>query len=140
MPLLLALRAGFNGKTVFQGASPLAGKTGFKAFDSRLSIYDDATLDYAIGSSPMDEEGVPTQRTPLVEEGRVESFYYDLQTAGLAGTKSTGNGYRATRSGDAFEGPPTPTTSNIIILPGDVDLTDMISGTVSYTHLSQINT
>jgi PmbA protein len=128
MPLLLALRAGFNGKTVFQGASPLAGKTGLKAFDSRLSIYDDATLDYAVQSSPIDGEGVPTQRTPLVEEGRVKHFYYDLQTAGLMGTESTGNGFRATRSGDAFEGPPTPTTTNVVILPGDADLADMISG------------
>jgi PmbA protein len=127
MPLLLALRAGFNGKTVFQGASPLAGKMGLKAFDSRLSIYDDATLDHAIQSSPVDGEGFPTQRTPLVEEGRIENFYYDLQTAGLVGTKSTGNGFRATRSGDAFEGPPTPTTTNVVILPGDADLTDMIS-------------
>ncbi len=127
-PLLLALRAGFNGKTVFQGASPLAGKTGLKAFDSRLSIYDDATLDYAVQSSPIDGEGVPTQRTSLVEEGRVKHFYYDLQTAGLMGTESTGNGFRATRSGDAFEGPPTPTTTNTIILPGDTDLQDMIAG------------
>ncbi len=126
-PLLLALRAGFNGKTVFQGASPLAGRTGLKAFDSRLSIYDDPTLDHAVGSSPIDEEGVVTQRTPLVEEGRVEHFYYDLQTAGLMGTESTGNGFRATRSGDAFEGPPTPTTTNVIISPGDTDLADIIA-------------
>ena len=127
-PLLLALRAGFNGKTVFEGASPLAGKTGLKAFDSRLSIYDDTTLDYAVQSCPIDGEGVVTQRTPLVEEGRVKHFYYDLQTAGLMGTESTGNGFRATRSGDAFEGPPTPTTTNVIILPGDTDLTDIIAG------------
>lgn len=128
MPLLLALRAGFNGKTVFQGASPLAGKTGLQAFDSRLSIYDDTTLDYAVQSSPIDGEGVPTRKTPLVEKGRVRHFYYDLQTAGLVGTESTGNGFRTTRSGDAFEGPPTPTTTNVVILPGDTDLTDMISG------------
>jgi PmbA protein len=128
MPLLLALRAGFNGKTVFQGASPLAGKIGLKAFDSRLSIYDDATMDYAVQSSPMDGEGVATQKTPLVEEGIIQNFYYDLQTAGLVGTRSTGNGFRATRSGDAFEGPPTPATTNVVILPGDADLADMISG------------
>jgi len=128
MPLLLALRAGFNGKTVFQGASPMAGRIGLKAFDSRLSIYDDTTLDYAVKSAPVDEEGVPTQRTPFIEEGIVKNFYYDLQTAGLMGTESTGNGFRTTRSGDAFEGPPTPMTTSVVILPGDADLADMISG------------
>lgn len=127
IPLLLALREGFNGKTVFQGASPMAGKIGIKAFDSRLSIYDDASLDYAVRSAPIDEEGVPTQRTPLIEEGIVKHFYYDLQTAGLVGTQSTGNGFRTTRSGDAFEGPPTPITTNVVILPGDAELADMIS-------------
>ena len=84
MTLLLSIRAGLNGKTVYQGASPLAEKMGLKAFDSRLSIYDDATFDWAVSSLPIDGEGVPTQRTPLIEEGVVRNFYYDLQTAGLA--------------------------------------------------------
>jgi len=68
MTLLLSIRAGLNGKTVYQGASPLAEKMGLKAFDSRLSIYDDATFDWAVSSLPIDGEGVPTQRTPLIEE------------------------------------------------------------------------
>jgi PmbA protein len=127
MTLLLSIRAGLNGKTVYQGASPLAEKMGLKAFDSRLSIYDDATFDWAVSSLPIDGEGVPTQRTPLIEEGVVRNFYYDLQTAGLAGTSSTGNGFREARSGDNFEGPPTPATTNLIITPGDTDLADIIA-------------
>ena len=126
-PILHALKAAFNGRAVFQGASPLTGKIGNKAFDSRISIYDDSTIDYAIQSSPIDEEGVITQKTPLIEKGEIKKFYYNLQTAGLAKTKSTGNGFRTTRSGHAFEGPPTPVPTNIIILPGDKDLSEIIA-------------
>ncbi len=64
-PLVLA----FNGKTVLEGASPLKDKLGEQVFDKKLSLWDDATIAYGLGSYPFDDEGVSSQRLPLVTNG-----------------------------------------------------------------------
>jgi len=88
----LALVLGFNGKNVFLGSSPLAGKLGERITDVRFSLTDDPLVDYARGSSRYDDEGVPHQVTPLIEGGVLKNFLYDLDTAGRAGTQTTGHG------------------------------------------------
>ncbi|HJX12429.1 MAG TPA: TldD/PmbA family protein, partial [Dehalococcoidales bacterium] len=90
--LVMPLMSAFNGKMVLEGASPVGNKMGQAFFDKKLSLRDDPTLEFRPGSRPCDDEGVPSQRTSLVEGGIVAGFLYDLQTAALAGTKSTGNG------------------------------------------------
>lgn len=115
-PLALA----FNGRVVVQGASPLVGRQGKQVFDARLSLWDDATIDYRPGSRPCDDEGVPSQRTALIEKGVVANFLYDLQTAALAGAQSTGSGNRARG------GMPTPSVSALIIEEGDTPFEEMI--------------
>jgi PmbA protein len=115
-PLMLA----FNGKTVLEGASPLKDKLGEQVFDKRLSLWDDATIAYSIGSYPFDDEGVSGRRLPLFTNGVVTNFLYDLQTASLAGTQSTGNGQRA---GGGF---PRPGISSLILSGGDVPFQSMV--------------
>jgi PmbA protein len=115
-PLVLA----FNGKAVLEGASPLKDKLGEQVFDKRLTLWDDATIAYGVGSYPFDDEGVPSQRLPLVANGVVASFVYDLQTAALAGTRSTGNGKRA---GGGF---PSPTVSCLVVEKGDMSFQTML--------------
>ena len=90
--LLLALKLGFDGKNVFLGASPLAGKSGKKVAKEIFSITDNPLIDYAGGSDKYDGEGIPHQVTPIVENGVLKNFLYDLDTAGRAGAKTTGNG------------------------------------------------
>jgi PmbA protein len=114
-PLVLA----FNGKSVLEGASPLKDKLGEQVFDKKLSLWDDATIAYGIGSYPFDDEGVSSQRLPLVTNGVVTNFLYDLQTAALAGTQSTGNGQRA-------GGFPRPDISSLILSGGDVSFQAMV--------------
>jgi PmbA protein len=115
-PIVLA----FNGKTVLEGASPLKDKLGEQVFDKRLSLWDDATIAYGVGSYPCDDEGVPSQRLPLVTDGVASNFFYDLQTAALAGTHSTGNGRRV---GGGF---PRPAISSLILSGGDVSFEAMV--------------
>jgi PmbA protein len=115
-PLVLA----FNGKAVLEGASPLKDKLGEQVFDKKLSLWDDATVAYGVGSYPFDDEGVPSQRLPLVTNGVVANFLYDLQTAALAGTQSTGNGQRV---GGGF---PSPAISSLILGGGDVSFQAMV--------------
>jgi len=115
-PLVLA----FNGKSVLEGASPLKDKLGEQVFDKKLSLWDDATIAYGVGSYPFDDEGVSGQRLPLITNGVVTNFLYDLQTAALAGTQSTGNGQRA---GGGF---PSPAISSLILSGGDVSFQAMV--------------
>jgi len=117
--LVPSLVMAFNGKMVLQGASPIGTKLGQKVFDSKISLWDDPTLAYRPHSRPCDDEGVASQRTPLIEQGVVANFLYDLQTAALASTRSTGNGSRG-------GGLPAPAPSTLIIAPGQTSMDDMV--------------
>jgi len=114
------LIAAFNGKTVLEGASPIGKKLGQTVFDKRLSLRDDPTIDYRPGSGPCDDEAVPSQVTPLINEGKISSFLYDLQTAAKADTRSTGNGHRGQG------GQPSPSPSAFVVTPGDTSFDDMV--------------
>lgn len=92
--IMLPLEQALSGKAVLQGISPLAGKVGAPVFDSRFSITDDPTVPGRPGSRPVDDEGVPSRATCLVERGVVRRFVYDLETAARAGAASTGHGHR----------------------------------------------
>ena len=118
--LISPLMAAFNGKTVLEGASPVGSKLGQLVFDERLRLWDDSTLAYCPGSRPCDDEGMPSQSTPLIEQGVVANFLYDLQTAALAHAKSTGNGRRS-------RGLPSPSPSAFIIAPGKATFDEMVS-------------
>jgi len=118
--LVLPLMSAFNGKTVLEGASPVGNRLGQQVFDKKLSLWDDPTLAYCPGSRPCDDEAVPSQRTALIEQGTVAHFLYDLQTAALAHTRSTGNGSRSRG------GPPSPSASALVIAPGQTTLADMV--------------
>ena len=117
---LPALMSAFNGKIVLEGASPLGNRLGETVFDTKLSIFDDPTIAYAPHSRPCDDEGVPSQRTPLIENGVVRNFLYDLQTAGQAKLKSTGSGSRG-RGGIM-----APSPSAFIINTGKTTFEEMI--------------
>ncbi|MBI4267635.1 MAG: TldD/PmbA family protein [Chloroflexi bacterium] len=116
-PLMIA----FNGKTVLEGASPIGNKLGQRVFDERLQLRDDPTLPYCPSSCPCDDEGIPSQRIPLIESGTVSNFLYDLQTAGLANTRSTGSGRRGRG------GLPSPSPSAFIITPGKTPFDEMVA-------------
>jgi PmbA protein len=115
-PLMLA----FSGKAVVEGTSPLKDRLGEQVFDRKLNLWDDATVAYGVGSYPFDDEGVPGQRLPLITDGSIASFLYDLQTAALAGTRSTGNGQRP---GGGF---PSPSISSLILGAGDISIQSML--------------
>ena len=118
--LALPLMVAFNGKTVLEGASPIGDRLGQTVFDDKLWLRDDPTILYRPGSRPCDDEGVPSQPTPLVEKGAVAGFLYDLQTAALAGKTSTGSGSRSRG------GLPAPAPSAFVIAPGSTSFDEMV--------------
>ncbi len=120
--LLATFETGCNGKLVQKGASPLTDRLGEKIIDERISIYDDALIDMADSSYPWDGEGTPSQRTPLFERGVLKNYLFDLQTAGIMQTKSTGNGNRG------FSSQPSPGNSNVTVETGNMSFEAMIKG------------
>ena len=92
--IVLPVELALSGKSVLQGVSPLEKRVGEQVFDPRFSLVDDPLVPGRMESRPLDDEGVPSQPTPLVERGVVQRFVYDLETAARAGARSTGHGHR----------------------------------------------
>jgi PmbA protein len=91
----------------------LTGQIGERIAVSGFTIVDDGLLSGGLETSPFDAEGVPAQRTPLVENGILRSYLYDSYTANKEGRKSTGNASR----GD-FRQPPSISPTNLVITSG----------------------
>ncbi len=109
-----------NGKVFQKGISPLSDKIGKQIIDKRISVYDDPSLDYMLGSYNFDGEGIPAYKKALIENGIFKNFIFDLRSASLVGASSTGN------AGRAFFSHPNPSFGNITILSGDTAYSDMI--------------
>ena len=118
--LLGPFLSGINGKTVLQGSSPLGGRIGEQVFDTRLSIVDDPTLPLKPPSRSYDDEGVPSRRQFLIEDGALRTILYDLQTAAKAGVEPTSS---ASRGLGAMPG---MGTTYLTIEPGDASFDDML--------------
>ncbi len=102
-----------NAKAVVKKSSRLMDKLGQKVFDERLTIVDDGTLDWKMGSGKCDSEGVAVRSLVLVEDGVVKNFFYDLQTAGQMKVKSTGHASRGKAAALA-----SPRLHNVLVKEG----------------------
>jgi len=120
--LLAPIEQALNGKLVHKGSSILRDRIGEQILDPRLTISDDPTLDWAPGSCPLDDEGVPTASRPVFEEGVLRTYMADLQTAGLLGIEPTGHGFRS------YSSRPSPSSTNTVIRTGETSYNDMVSG------------
>jgi TldD protein len=113
---------GLEADHVQKGASVYAGKLGERVAQPLLTAYDDGRLPGEWGSDGIDDEGAPTQKTMVIEEGRLISFLYDGLTARRDGVASTGNGRR-----ESFRHLPVPRMTNTYIAPGDAEPEAMIA-------------
>jgi TldD protein len=113
---------GLEADHVQKGASVYAGKLGEPVAQPLLSAYDDGRLPGEWGSDGIDDEGVPTQKTQVIEDGRLTAFLYDRLTARRDGVDSTGNGRR-----ESFRHLPIPRMTNTYIAPGDAEPEAMIA-------------
>jgi len=86
-----------------------------------VTVVDDGTLAARRGSLTIDDEGTPTQRNVLIENGRLVGLMQDRQNARLMGVKPTGNGRRQSH---AYA--PMPRMTNTIMLGGDKDPQEII--------------
>jgi len=77
--------------SVESGLSCLQGKKNEQLAPSKVSIYDDATIANGYGSTPFDDEGTPTQKNAIIENGIMKNYLHNASTAKRYKTKSTGN-------------------------------------------------
>lgn len=108
-----AIGHGLEADLAQQGLSVYSGKIGEQVASSLITVVDDPTLPQKRGSYAFDDEGVPSRRTVLVEEGVLKSYLYDRLSALKDGVSSTGNGRR-----ESYQIKPIPRMSNTLILPG----------------------
>jgi len=113
MATMLATFSGiFNAKSVQEGRSLLKGKIGQKIANEKVTIVDDSLHPDGFSTSSYDNEGYPTERTILIENGILKSFLHNTITAKKDGVRSTGNGSRS------YKGTLGISTSNFIIEAG----------------------
>jgi PmbA protein len=83
-----------EGRSVYRQSTFLAGKLGEKVAGDGINVIDDGTIPGLFGSQPFDDEGIPTRRTTVIENGVLKSYLLNTYSARKLGLKSTGNASR----------------------------------------------
>lgn len=108
-----------NGQRVLEGSSPWANKLGQKVAHSQVNLWQDPTA--SPFDCPFDDEGSPTQKLVLLQNGEICQFYTDHETAEKLGTSTTGNGFRP-----GLGSPPNPGLVNLMFAPGKADFEELL--------------
>ncbi len=111
------LEADFNRK----GISAFSGRIGQRVASEICSVVDDGTVPARRGSLNVDDEGAPTHKTVLIENGILHGYLQDKLSAGVMRTTRTGNGRR-----ESYEHIPMPRMTNTYMLPGPDDPEDIV--------------
>ncbi len=101
--------------------SPFKDKLGEKVASDNLTIHDDGLFPGGLRTWAFDGEGVPHQKTPLIEKGELCNFLYDNYTAQKDGKESTGNAARA-----GYLSTPSIDTTNFHVMPGNKTSDEML--------------
>lgn len=109
-----AVGHGLEADLAQEGLSVYSNKVGQQIASPLITVIDDSTLPNKRGSFRFDDEGVPSQKTVLIEKGILKGYMYDRLTAGKDKVVSTGNGRR-----ESYECRPIPRMTNTFIAPGD---------------------
>ncbi len=117
-----AVGHGLEGDFNRKGSSAFSDKVGQKVASSVCNIVDDGTLVNRRGSLTVDDEGTPTQCTPLVENGILIGYMQDKLNARLMGMACTGNGRR-----QSYAHLPLPRMTNTYMRNGDCDPQEIIA-------------
>jgi PmbA protein len=132
--LSTAIGDGTNAEGVQRKRSYLADRLGEKIGSEKLTIVDDPTVEWAVGSYAFDGEGTPAFAKPLVKKGVLKSYLHDSYTAGKDSVDSTGN---SSRGGImwSFRRPPAISSSNLVVAEGDSSLQEMLEETRKGVYL-----
>jgi len=116
-----AVGHGLEGDFNRKGASTFSGKMGQQVAAKGVTVVDDGTMQDRRGSLSVDDEGTPTQRNVLIEDGVLTGYMQDKMNARLMGVKPTGNGRR-----ESYAHLPMPRMTNTYMLGGQYDPQEII--------------
>ena len=119
-----AIGHGFEGDFHRKGSSVFTGMMGKRVAAPGVTVVDDGSIAGRRGSLTVDDEGTPTSRTVLIEDGIMVGLMHDRQSARLMGQAATGNGRR-----QSFAHMPMPRMTNTFMENGDASRADMIAST-----------
>ncbi|MFT3734178.1 MAG: metalloprotease TldD [Rhodocyclaceae bacterium] len=117
-----AIGHGLEGDFNRKGSSAFAGMMGKQVAAKGVTVVDDGTLPDRRGSLTIDDEGNPTRRTTLIEDGILVGYMQDIMNARLMGVAPTGNGRR-----ESFAHLPMPRMTNTLMLGGDKSPEEIIA-------------
>ena len=116
-----AVGHGLEGDFNRKGSSAFSGRVGQRVAAPGVTVIDDGTIPDRRGSLNIDDEGNPTQRTVLIEDGILKGYMQDSLNARLMGVAPTGNGRR-----ESFAHLPIPRMTNTTMLAGNHDPEEII--------------
>ncbi|WP_040509031.1 metalloprotease TldD [Gluconobacter morbifer] len=119
-----AVGHGLEGDFNRKGTSSFSGMVGKRVAAPGVTVIDDGTLPERRGSLSIDDEGTPTGRTVLIEDGILTGYLQDRLNARLMGVAPTGNGRR-----ESYAHAPMPRMTNTVMLEGDATTEEMIRST-----------
>ena len=117
-----AIGHGLEGDFNRKGSSAFAGRIGDRVAAPGVTVIDDGTIPDRRGSLTVDDEGTPTQRTVLIEDGILKGYLQDRLNARLMGVSPTGNGRR-----ESYAHLPMPRMTNTCMLNGDKSPEEIIA-------------
>lgn len=124
---------GLEATSVAKGNSVFAGKLGEKVASELVSAVDDGTLINEWGSANIDDEGTPTRRNLLIENGILKGYMIDKLNGRRMDMSSTGSARR-----ESYKFAPTSRMTNTFILAGKSKLDDMIANTEKGIYASRM--
>ena len=117
-----AVGHGLEGDFNRKGSSAFSGRIGERVAARGVTVIDDGTISDRRGSLNIDDEGNPTQRNVLIEDGILKGYMQDSLNARLSGVAPTGNGRR-----ESFAHLPLPRMTNTMMLAGEHDPQEIIA-------------
>jgi len=127
---LSLLAHSFFADQVQKGKSPLKRQRGKRFFSPLVTIVDDGLYSKGVSTAPIDGEGVPSQRTPLVTQGEIAHYLYDRYWANRENFSSPGSRVGSTGNSrrHGIKSPPGVGVTNFFIESGDIDLPQLLEG------------
>jgi TldD protein len=116
-----AVGHGLEGDFNRKGTSAFSGRIGDRVAAPGVTVVDDGAMEQRRGSLTIDDEGTPTRRTCLIEDGILKGYLQDRLNARLMGMEPTGNGRR-----ESFAHAPMPRMTNTFMLAGDDDPGELV--------------
>jgi TldD protein len=117
-----AIGHGLEGDFNRKGSSAFSGMIGKRVAAKGVTVLDDGTISDRRGSLNVDDEGCPSQRNVLIEDGILKGYIQDAMNARLMGVKPTGNGRR-----ESYAHIPMPRMTNTYMLGGDMSPEEIVA-------------